>query len=361
MKKEKKYIEIYNKLKDKIKQNDYKYNDKLPSKRVIASIYGASLITVEHAILLLESEGYIEAKQRRGYFVTYKASEVFFNDDISSMLNEDIKITKTYSIKEKEYEFPISQYIKAVRKVLIEEKDKIFIPSEPKGLIRLREEIASYLKRNRNICVSLDQIIISSASEHLYTIVSSIFGRDYIFGIENPSYEKIRKTYELNGIRVELLEMGNNGIKSKDLKNTNAMVLHVTPYKSFPSKITSDASKRMEYIKWAKKRGAYIVEDDYASEFSMLSKMEDTLFSLAKEDNVIYLNSFTKTISRAIRIGYMILPKKLIKVYEEKLSFYSCTVPVLEQMVLSKLLRNGAFERHLNKVRRKNREKNKII
>ena len=101
----------------------------------------------------------------------------------------------------------------------------------------------------------------------------------------------------------------------------------------------------------------YIIEDDFESEFSVSTKPTETLFALSAKDNVIYLNTFSKTISPSLRIGYMVLPKHLVKVYEEKLGFYSCTVPTFMQYVLTELIDNGDFERHINRVRRMMRNK----
>ncbi len=94
------------------------------------------------------------------------------------------------------------------------------------------------------------------------------------------------------------------------------------------------------------------------SEFTPLRKAEDTLFSLDREGRVIYVNTFTKTIGPGIRIAYMLLPEKLLPLFCEKIGFYACPVPVLEQLVVAELIENGDFERHINRIRRKNREKN---
>ena len=137
---------------------------------------------------------------------------------------------------------------------------------------------------------------------------------------------------------------------------TKATVLHITPFNSFPSGITASASKRYEYIRWAEKREGYIIEDNYDSELTVSRKNEDTVFSLSERGTVIYLNTFSKTIAPSIRVGYMILPENLLRVFEQRLGFYSCTVPVFEQYVLAQLLQNGDFERHINRVRQAKRK-----
>ena len=125
--------------------------------------------------------------------------------------------------------------------------------------------------------------------------------------------------------------------------------------------MTASPSKRHEYIRWAEKNERYIIEDDFESEFSLTPKNVETLFSHSSKDNVIYMNTFSKTISSSFRIGYMVLPEKLLEEFNKKLGFYSCTVPVFEQYVLTELMNNGDFERHINRVRRARRKANKNL
>lgn len=205
--------------------------------------------------------------------------------------------------------------------------------------------------------VSPEQILIGSGAEYIYGLNVQVLGRDRLYALENPSYDKIRKVYEANGARTDLLTMGEDGIESGELSRTKASVLHVTPFNSFPSGITASASKRAKYIRWAKARGGYIIEDDFDSEFTLLSKPEDTLFSLAPDGLVIYMNTFSKTIAPSIRAGYLVLPRSCMALYEKKVGFYSCTVPVYDQLVLAEFIDNGDFERHINRVRRRRRKK----
>ena len=108
-------------------------------------------------------------------------------------------------------------------------------------------------------------------------------------------------------------------------------------------------------MRWASENDRYIVEDDFESEFSVLKKHEETLFAQSELGNVIYMNSFSKTVSSALRVGYMVLPKSLLSSFSERLGFYSCTVPTYIQLVLAELINNGDFERHINRVRRQKR------
>ena len=221
-----------------------------------------------------------------------------------------------------------------------------------KGCSELRLAIKYYLAKNRGISVDVEQIVIGSGAEYLYGLIIEMLGRNQVYGIESPSYKKIEQVYRAHEVAYEALPLSANGIESSALAGTQANILHTTPYRSYPSGVTASASKRHEYIRWADQGQRFIIEDDFESEFSVSSKSEDTLFSLSATDNIIYLNTFSKTISPSLRIGYMVLPKQLIERFEERLGFYSCTAPTFEQLVISKIIENGDFERHINRVRR---------
>ena len=196
-----------------------------------------------------------------------------------------------------------------------------------------------------------EQIVVGSGAEYLYGLVVQLLGRGERCALEDPSYEKIRLVYEANGAHCEKLPLGADGIESAALDACTARVLHVTPFHSSPSGVTATAAKRREYARWARERDAYIIEDDYDAEFSALLKPVETVFSLAPE-RVIYMNTFTKTIAPAMRMGYMVLPEGLMARFEEQLGFYSCTVPVFEQYVLAEFIRSGELERYINRRRR---------
>lgn len=346
------YLQLYEQIRNDIVSGNYKPGMKLPSKRFICEETNVSVITAEHALDLLSQEGYIESKERSGYFVIYRDSD-FLSAEIPT---GKAAIPVVREDENDATEFPYSALTKTMRKVMLDYRDLLFTRSPNKGVAELREAIADYLMRYSGAEVTSDRIIIGSGAEYLYSLLSQLLGKSHVFGIENPSYEKIFKVYNAYGINVELLDMGDDGIKSGAMAASTATVLHVTPYNSYPSGITASASKRREYLDFADKRNGYIIEDNYDSELSVSTKNEDTLFALSDSDRIIYLNTFSETISCSIRVGYMVLPKNLLSLYEEKLGFYSCTVPVFEQYVLAELISCGDFERHINRVRRLKRK-----
>ncbi len=342
------YLQLYEQVRKDIIDGVYPYKSKLPSKRVVESELGISVITIEHAYGLLQEEGYIESKERSGYIVIFRSGDGFAHPI------EKVREIKSFKNSQRS-EFPFSVLTKTMRRVISDYGEDILQKSPNTGLEQLRYAISGYLARSRGVHVSADTIVVGSGAEYLYGMIVGLLGENLIYGIECPSYEKIEKVYIANRVQIDRLILDNGGIKSEELKRTKADVLHISPYRSFPTGITASASKRHEYIRWAGK-DKYIVEDDFESEFSVSKKAEDTLFALSKEDNVIYMNTFTKTVSPAIRVGYMVLPKKLVAVFHQKLGVYSCTVPTFEQLVLSELLNSGDFERHVNRERRRMRK-----
>ena len=369
------YMQLYRQLRDDIVNGYYSLGDRIPSKRLLAEEAGTSVITTDHTLSLLDEEGYIEIKERSGCFVIYKREESLYSHDLSEDLPSpdhlsllpstegsyrpaaDTKASFSPSpvsaIREAvEKSFPFSTFAKTMRRVLSNYGETILTRSPNFGTPEFRSAIANYLARARGILVSPDQILIGSGSEYMYSLIVQMLGREHLFGIEDPSYEKIRKVYEANGVSVDLLKMGHRGITSKALQSTRARILHVTPYHSYPTGITADASKRAEYIRWAKEKHAIIIEDDMDSEFTLSTKAEDTIFSLAPDHTVIYMNTFTRTISPSIRCGYMVLPASLSEELKAKIDFYSCTVPVFDQYVIAEFIAKGDFERHINRVRR---------
>lgn len=362
------YLQLYECLKHDIVTGVFSYGAKMPSKRTLAEDTGVSVITVQHAYEILCEEGYLEGRQRSGYFAVYKDSD--FMSVADGALDDSFPVISiTYQDKTEEdsdvvldgsktkLAFPFSVLSKTMRKVLLDYGDSILIKSPNHGCSELRMAISAYLKRSNGMNVRPEQIIIGSGAEYLYSLLVQLLGKEQVFGLEKPSYNKIKQVYEANGVSCDMLAMGPDGIKTSELNRTKASVLHITPFNSYPSGITADVSKRLEYLQWAKQRDAYIIEDNYAAELTVSRKNEDTVYAMSKDASVIYLNTFSETIAPSMRVGYLVLPEKLLNDFEEKLGFYSCTVPVFEQYVLAELINSGDFERHINRVRRERRKR----
>lgn len=350
------YLQIYKAIRSRIISGAFACGSRLPSKRMLAEDCGVSVATIEHAYAMLCEEGYTETRERSGYYVCYDRAQSFpVRTEVASPLLS-ISALSDFHLED----VPFSSFAKRMRKVLSIYGERILCKSPNNGCPELREAIACYLARSRNIDVQPSQVIIGSGAEYLYGLCIQMLGRERLVALENPSYEKIRAVYAANGAVCEMLEMDNEGISPKALQETKASILHVTPFHSFPSGITASAKSRREYIAWAKARNAVIIEDDYDSEFILTGRAPETLFSLSPDANVIYLNTFSKTVAPSLRVGYMLLPPSLCELYAEKVGFYSCTVPMLEQYFLADLISSGDFERNISRIRHKHTKNNTV-
>ena len=351
------YMQLYSQLREKIVGGVYRRGDKLPSKRLLAEEVGTSVITVMHAYDILCDEGYVEPRERSGYFVEFDAPEIspgWVAPKTAGELSSGSAASGAFDAAPAPA-FSYPTLAKKMRKVLSDYGERLLVKSPNRGAPELRSALSAYLARSCGIFASPDQIIVGSGAEYLYSLIVQLLGRDEIYAVEDPSYDKIRRVYSAAGAAVELLPMGPDGVKSDALAASRARVLHVTPFNSFPSGVTAGATKRREYLALAARRDGYIIEDNFDSELTVSRKPEDTLFSLSADGRVIYLNTFSRTVAPSLRAGYMVLPPRLLTEFDRRLGFYSCTVPLFEQFLLADLLNDGDFERHINRVRRQRR------
>ncbi|MEG2770351.1 MAG: PLP-dependent aminotransferase family protein, partial [Oscillospiraceae bacterium] len=313
------------------------------------------MITVETAYEQMLSEGFIFAKERRGYFV----SDII----VENKCEEKIKLSQVQE-KPKEYfldlknnginenNFPFSSWSKIMREVLANKPQGLLTAMPFNGAKVLREAIAKHLYDFRGCVVDSENIVVGAGTEFLYSLIIELLGRDKNFALEDPGYNKIAKIYATNGVPFSYIPLDDDGVCVEELYKTNADIVHITPSHHFPTGIVMPIKRRQELLVWAKeKEGRFVIEDDYDSEFRFVGKPLPTMQSL-DEKLVIYINSFTKTLSPSIRISFMVLPPQLMQKFKERLSFYSNTVSSLEQLALAKFIGNGNFESHLNRMKK---------
>ena len=275
------YLQLYNQIREDIVNDVLRFDSKLPSIRALAEELGISTVTVEHAYALLSDEGYVESRERSGYVVSFRKADGF-----ASTAKTTHKYHPATETKHAYPDFPLSVLSKTMRKVLTEHGDLLLEKSPNYGCTELREAIKQYLARNRGISVDTEQIIIGSGSEYLDEHIIMMLGRSHTYGIESPSYKKIEEIYHASEVSYELLPLSHDGIDSVALSKTTASVIHTTPYRSFPTGVSTTASKLHEYVRWANQKNRYIIEDDFESEFSVSTKPTDTLFALSNNDRV---------------------------------------------------------------------------
>ena len=248
--------------------------------------------------------------------------------------------------------FPFTIWTKMVREVLNENQMQLMTNPPCGGIFFLRKAIATYLKEFRGMTVLPEQIIVGAGTEYLYGLLIQLFGKDKVYAVENPGYRKIPQIYKSWQVPCQYIDMDNDGVKVSELEEKKADILHISPSHHYPTGIVMPISRRYELLGWASRgENRYIIEDDYDSELRLSGQPIPTLQSIDVSDKVIYMNTFTKTLSSTVRISYMVLPRQLLDEFYKKLSFYSCTVSNFEQYTLATFIQEGYFEKHINRLR----------
>lgn len=359
------YEQLYTYIKDEIENENISAHEKLPSKRRISKHLNISQNTVESAYNQLLDEGYIYSKERSGYFV----EEIDWMKPIktkSCIIDNNKKDRKKYKYDFTysgidAINFPIKDYQKMYRKSLKE--TNIFKNlGDPQGYFPLRKSITKYLLSSRGVDVSPDDIVISAGTEYLFNILFKILPKNTTYGIENPGYERFDILYKYNNLKYKPIDIYKDGIKVSDLNNKKINCMTITPSHQFPTGILYPMQKRQELLAWAyEEKNRWIIEDDYDSEFRYSGKPIPALKGFDVKDRVIYIGSFSKSFSPALRISYMILPKSLKREYQDMISSMICPVPTLTQDVFHRFMDEGYFSKHLNRMRTHYANKREIL
>ncbi len=354
------YENLYNFIKEDIRSGRLAAGDKLPSKRSFAGNLGVSTITVENAYDLLMSEGYIYSLPKKGFYVAELAPTSVFKEN--TFPKSEIRIDPYIIQSEEEYtnlssnmtssdDFPFSIWAKLMREVISMRENDLLRVSPSIGVRELREAISGHLRSFRGMDVDPDSIVVGAGTEYLYGLITKLLG-EKSYCVENPGYRKLINIYESNGASCYFAGLDKEGIIPEEIDKTGADVLHISPTHHFPTGITMPVKRRLELLNWANRQeGRYIIEDDYDSEFRLNGRPIQPLMSLDTNEKVIYMNTFSKTLTSTIRISYMVLPTHLARIFNEKLSFYSCTVSTFEQYTLAAFISRGYLEKHINRMR----------
>lgn len=352
------YEYIYQCIKDDIMAGNLRQGEKLPSKRAFAKNNGISTITIQNAYDQLISEGYVYTIPQKGYYVAKLEGMKKVQRESSLSLNINIPAARpSYAVDLSDNRmnpglFPFSIWAKVLRGIISDKSVELMEASPAGGIGELRAAIAEHLKSFRGMLVDPDQIVIGAGTEYLYGLLVQLLGNEKNYCVENPGYRKIVQVYRQYHISCQYADLDENGMTSGGVRAAGADIAHISPNHHFPTGITMPAGRRYEILAWANEReGRYIIEDDYDSEFRLNGRPIPTLFSMDACEKVIYMNTFSKSLTPTIRISYMVLPVHLINRFYRELSFYACTVSNFEQYTLAAFIRQGYFEKHINRMR----------
>ena len=352
------YEHLYRCIRDDILAGRLAPGEKLPSKRALAWNLGLSTITVEGAYDQLTAEGYCYALPKRGFFVTETLIE-----RQTPCVPQPLKTPKpepkpwkwrvdfTANAVRAE-DFPFTIWTRLLRQVVSDASGDLMKRSPSGGVFELREAIAEHLRSFRGLAVTPEQIGVGAGTEYRYSLLVKFLGRDKRFCVENPGYDRVKKVYASNGAVCVSAGMDAQGVLLDEVEKQQTDILHISPSHHFPTGIIMPVSRRYELLSWANRSPhRRIIEDDYDSEFRMTGRPIPTLMSIDASGRVIYMNTFSKSITPTIRISYMVLPTDMVRPFHEKVGFYSCTVSNFEQYTLARFIKGGYFEKHINRMR----------
>ena len=349
------YEHLYNLIKKDILSGKIKKDEKLPSKRAMASHHDISVITVQNAYEQLVVEGYIRSVEKKGYFVNEVRSGFDIVEAKMPTMGIEDKAKKEYMVDFSSnnilYDsFPFNTWSKVMRKTINDSEHDFLTAPNHAGVRELREAISKHLMEFRGMNINPSNIIVGAGMEYLYSVIVQLLGRNQMIAIEDPGHGKVKMVYEGNGVKCIPVPVRQDGIDIEKLEQSKAKIVHLSPSHQFPTGCVMPINRRMELIEIVKNNKGFIIEDDYDSEFRFHGKPVPTLVSMCP-NNVIYLNTFSKSLAPSIRIAYMVLPDSLMRIFDEKLSFYSSTVSGFEQYTLANFISEGYYSRHINRMR----------
>jgi len=362
-----KYIQLYDYIKKEIEGGNLENGEKLPSVRAVTKTLSISKATVENAYNQLVLEGYIESKVKSGYYVLgFNASELghFKRVQITQSNREAIiEIEKPFNTDgTEESAFNFIEWKKAVNRVLEYEKKALLSYGDAKGEYCLRQEIASFVHQSRGGVCKPEQVVIGAGIQYLFGLIASTFKNEYgSIAFEYPGFSKGMVIFEDYGYEMVKIPLEKDGIDMKTLEKSQANIVYVSPSHQYPTGNVMAIKKRLQLLDWAKKNNAYIIEDDYDSLLRYEGYPVPALQGLNEGENVIYVGSFSKLLIPALRISFMILPESLMAKFEMVLPRYSQSVSKIEQLALENFMREGAFERHIRRIKKIYGRKNALL
>ena len=365
------YQQIYEHIRQEIREGKLLAGERLPSTRSLAEYLQVARSTVDYAYDQLLSEGYIEAKPYKGYFVC--RLEGIFTMEQREMTEPEVTRPDSQEdgaqaqIDFSPYGidmtgFPFGVWKRITKNILNDSNSELFAQGEPQGDYDLRMTISRYLHSSRGVNCRPEQIIVGAGNDYLLLLLEKILGRHVGIAMENPTYKRAYRIFQSFAYRIYTVDMDDKGMRADRLLELPVRAAYVMPSHQYPTGAVMTIGRRAELLRWAEKEpDRYLIEDDYDSEFRYRGKPIPSLQSSDKRGKVIYIGTFSKAIAPAIRVSYMVLPESLLEVYRRDCSFYSCTVSRIDQRILNEFIRDGYFERHLNKMRMHYRAKHDLL
>ena len=366
------YKQVYRQIAAAIISGVLAEDDRLPSIKKLSSSLGISHTTVELSYLQLSVEGYVRSVPRSGYRVS-KLDTGFLKSalapaelgvrDAERLRSGDAFYAENSRGRAARYDFSFANLpsgcfpLKTWRKL----ENEVFYTGDDSGMTRytyndepsaFRDELCSYLGRARGVSCLPGQIVPQAGTDcALATLFQLLVRRNPVIGIEEPGYPTAREVAERFGLRTVALptDRGEHAFLEA-IERLDPDVVFATPSHQFPTGRVLQLGARTRLLKWAQRKGAYIIEDDSCCEYRYDIRPVPSLQSLDAKGRVVYLGNFSKALSPSLRVAYLVLPPDLLASYYRLFNNTPPTVPWLTEEILARFMGRGYWERHLHKV-----------
>jgi len=353
------YKQLYNQMREHILLGSLPADSKLPSVRDMATNLAVSRNTVDGAYLELFAEGYIYSKPRRGYFVS-PLEQLAASGSVVARPDQRVPPLKGAPTCRYDFHparldpnsFPNRLWRKYFLECLRENPQQLSEYCNPQGEQSLRYAIQNYLERSRGVICDPEQIIITAGLQHSLDIVANVLKENHFsVAVENPGYPLASSVFRNHSYNIDPVPVLPDGIDLDVLKAGDSSIVYVTPSHQLPLGYVMPVAKRLKLIEWAEAGENFIIEDDYDSELRYSSKPISSLQGLRPRGNIVYLGTFSKVLSPALRISYLVLPFSLLARYRELFQNHFSSVSQLEQRTLAKFMEHGDWDRHIRRMR----------
>jgi GntR family transcriptional regulator/MocR family aminotransferase len=377
--------QIYEKIRAAIVAGVLRPRTSLPSSREVARELKVSRNTIVLAFERLANEGYLKMRSGSGTFVAdplpddcvSPASRTFVKVDVvssaSAIADREVMhppvLLKAETLRMVQQgigdhqidfrycsanwrNFPLREWRQFLIENISRTSANISGYGPPEGLLELRQAIAEHVSANRAIAVDPEQVIVTAGAQEALNLVSRLFVQPSVrIAVESPCYRGAALVFQSYGGTLVPLPLDDQGAQIESLEASGATLIYVTPSHQFPTGVTMSRRRRFELLSWAERNGAYIIEDDYDSDFRYDGPPLAALAGLNHNTSVIYLGTFSKSVGSGLRTGYAIVPRQLIEPMRRVKGLANCGHPWIEQVVLADFINRGGFGRHLRRIR----------
>ncbi|MBN1192009.1 MAG: PLP-dependent aminotransferase family protein [Dehalococcoidales bacterium] len=355
--------QVYQSLRDRIISGQLKAGQALPSTREMSKNLRVSRNTVCEAYEMLIAEGFVLNRQGSPTRVAdglcvekAPAPESSVGEVTRQKYRADFQTGRPDLSQFPRFLWQRMLY-QASREIPVHQLDY----SGPQGLPQLREEIAAWLFRSRGLMVDSQEVFITAGATHaLHLIVNLLYREGKEILIEDPCHIGMLQTILNRGCRVVPVPVDKHGLRTELLGGNSARAVYVTPSHQFPLGGILPAGRRAALIQFARENGSYIVEDDYDSEFRYSGEPIAPLYAMDSQQ-VIYVGTFSKVLFPALRIGYVVLPKKLHRNWNDQRTHTDVQNPPFEQVAMAEFLRARKLDKHIRRMRRVYGERRQVL